>query len=151
MRSGERIPRRAGGFTLIELLVVLAIVALMLTIATPRTLIHLERSREAALKTNLREMRHAIEQFDADRGRLPESLEELVSQRYLREVPLDTVTERRDTWLALGAAEADALRGDATGVPLSQPDAAAPPRSGMADVRSGAPGEGLDGSAYGIW
>lgn len=144
-RSGEH-HRKEGGFTLIELLVVLAIVALMLTIVTPRTIDYLERSRETTLKANLREIRHAIDQFDADRGRLPESLDELVARRYLSEVPIDPVTERRDSWLALSAAEADALRAETLAV-----DATPAERPGLADVRSGAEGSSRDGTPYNAW
>jgi general secretion pathway protein G len=151
MRSGSGSGRfrRLRGFTLIELLVVLTIVALMLTIVTPRTIDYLERSRETTLKASLRKMRHAIDQFEADRGRLPESIEELVAKRYLREVPIDPLTDRRDTWLALSATEADALRA----ADVSTPTDDAPPieRPGVADVRSGAQGDSRDGSPYNSW
>lgn len=144
MRNGER------GFTLIELLVVLTIVALMLTIVTPRTIDYLQRSKETTLKASLREMRHAIDQFEADRGRLPESIEELVVLRYLREVPIDPISERRDAWLTLGAAEAEALRLEGLDKPLdSTADGAE--QVGVADVRSGAQGEGRDGTPYSSW
>jgi general secretion pathway protein G len=130
------------GFTLIELLVVLAIVALMLTIAAPRTIDHLERSRETTLRASLREIRRAIDQFDADTGRLPESIEELVARRYLVDVPVDPVTGRREDWIQVPAAEAAARR---------SPGDAGPAGSGMGDVRSGAPGLARDGTPYRDW
>jgi general secretion pathway protein G len=135
-------PRRGTGFTLIELLVVLAIVALLLSIVAPRTIDHIERARETTLKASLKEMRAALDQFEADLGRPPATLEELVARRYLRELPVDPLTERRDTWVALSAADAappDALQSTALAA------------EGVADVRSGAEGAGRDGTPYRSW
>jgi general secretion pathway protein G len=133
---------RRAGFTLIELLVVLAIVGLLLTIVAPRTIDHIERARETTLKASLKEMRSALDQFEADLGRPPVNLEELVQRRYLRELPVDPLTDRRDTWIALSPAEAapaDALLETAL---LAE---------GVADVRSGAEGAGRDGTPYRSW
>jgi general secretion pathway protein G len=150
-REGHpRQARTPRGFTLIELLVVLTIVALMLTIVTPRTIDYLERSRETTLKASLREMRHAIDQFEADRGRLPSSIDELVIRRYLRDVPIDPFTDRRDSWLALTAAEADALRSEQL-VASADDETPPPDRPGVADVRSGAQGDSRDGTPYSSW
>ncbi len=129
---------RQRGFTLIELLVVLAIVALMLTVATPRYLDHVRRSKETALRGSLQVMRDAIDKFEGDQGRLPEGLDELVSRHYLRAVPEDPITARTDTWIAL--------------TPIELPDA--PPQAagtGLADIHSGAEGNGLDDSPYRSW
>mgnify|MGYP000846772762 CR=1 FL=1 len=115
------------GFTLVELLVVMAIVALLLSIAAPRYFGHLERAREAALVQTLAVTRDAIDKFYGDTGRYPRDLEELVAARYLREVPLDPLLERRDAW---------ELR---------------PPRGGgdgVEDLRSLAPGTARDGRAF---
>lgn len=135
--------RRLGsrGFTLIELLVVLAVVALLLSIVAPRTIDHIERAREATLRATLKEMRSALDQFEADQGRPPATLDELVRLRYLRELPIDPLTDRRDGWIAVSAAESDF-------------DAARPPvvpREGVTDVRSGAPGQGRDGTPFRDW
>ena len=121
------------GFTLIELLVVLAALAVLLTLAAPRYLEHVDRSREVVLRHNLAAIRDAIDKFRADRARYPASLQELVSERYLRELPMDPVTERSDTWVVLG--------------PGGQTAAAA----SVADVRSGALGAAKDGSTYAQW
>ena len=86
------------GFTLIELLVVMAIIATLLTIATPRYFDHLARAREAALRETLLVVRDAIDKFHADTGRYPAELGELVSRRYLRKLPLDPVNDSVDTW-----------------------------------------------------
>jgi general secretion pathway protein G len=128
-------PRTAGprGFTLIELIVVMAIVALLVSIAAPRYIASVERARETSLLASLTTMRQAIDQFAADRGRYPLSLEELVQARYLRHVPEDPFTGRRDSWIAVAAPPDGAVSGD------------------MADVRSGAAGRGRDGSLYADW
>lgn len=137
------------GFTLIELLVVLAIVALMLTIAVPRYIDHVERSRETALKGSLKVMREAIDKFEADRGSLPATLDELVDRRYLSAIPADPLTDRRDTWVVLTPAQVAATR------PAPAARDAAPAvderADGVADVRSGAPGTGRDGRPYAEW
>ena len=166
MPRGEalRRPRRGGsahraprGFTLIELLVVLAVLALLMTIAAPRYITHIERAREATLRSSLRVMREAIDKFDADQGRLPASLEELVERRYLKEVPPDPITERRDSWVLLSPADLPPRGGAATATddgaeratPGGAPNAAA--AEGVADVRSGADGAGRDGVAFKAW
>lgn len=117
------------GFTVLELLVVLAAIGLLLAVATPHYIRHVETAREVALKQNLREMRDAIDKFYADQARYPATLEELVDKRYLRNVPIDPVLQRRDGWL------------------LVAPDGAG--RSPVFDVRSGAEGRTGDGASYG--
>ncbi|MGM9491326.1 type II secretion system protein [Ideonella sp. YS5] len=122
---------RQGGFTLIELLVVMAILATLLTLAAPRYFASVERSKEVALRTDLRMLREAIDKHRADTGRLPESLEQLAQARYLRTVPVDPLTDRADTWVVVPA-----------------PDGVT---AGVYDVRSGAPGVARDGTAFGSW
>jgi prepilin-type N-terminal cleavage/methylation domain-containing protein len=147
--------RRSAGFTLVELLVVLAIVALLLTIAVPRYIDHVERARETTLKASLKTMRDAIDKFEGDTGRLPESIEELVARRYLREMPIDPFTQRRDSWVAVSAADLVArLDVPSAGPPLTRdprdaPDAIAASR--LADVHSGAEGSGRDGTPLSSW
>lgn len=118
------------GFTLIELLVVMAIIATLLTLVVPRYYQHVERSREAVLHENLATVRDAIDQYHADVGDWPPSLEMLVEKRYLRSLPADPITDRTDTWQFVPPP-------DGTG--------------GIYDVHSGAEGTGLDGRAYSDW
>ena len=122
---------RSRGFTLIELVVVMAIIALLLTFALPRYFDGLERAREAALKQDLKTMRDAVEQFYADRGSYPNTLEELVTSRYLRAIPADPITESTETWVVMPPPE--------TG------------KGAVYDVHSGAEGQAHDGSAYAEW
>ncbi len=123
-------PLRAG-FTLIELLVVMAIVATLLSIAAPRYFDHIDRARENTLKQSLGVMRDAIDKFRADAGVYPASLEELVTRRYLRAVPVDPLTESAGTWQVVPPREGE--------------------QGGVGDVRSGAPGSARDGGAYADW
>ena len=123
-------PRGARGFTLIELIVVMAIVALLTSLAAPRYLRSLDVARERALQSTLVTVRDAIDQFAADKGRYPDSLQELARARYLRELPQDPLTGRRDSWVALRPAPGSALRG------------------ALADLRSGAAGRASDGRLY---
>jgi len=123
-------PRR--GFTLIELLVVLGIVALLLTLAVPRFFPSVDKTKETILLDNLRNTRAVIDQYHADTGRYPDSLEQLVEKKYLARVPVDPVTESENTWVVV-APEADGEQG------------------AVYDIRSGAPGNGRDGRPYAEW
>ncbi|MEY4864229.1 MAG: hypothetical protein RLZ51_2324 [Pseudomonadota bacterium] len=91
---------RTRGFTLIELVIALALLALIISIAVPQYFGLIDRGRVAVQAQSLSVMRDAIDKFHGDRGRYPNSLEELVSTRYLRSIPVDPVTERSD-WVIL--------------------------------------------------
>ncbi|WP_035053061.1 type II secretion system protein [Andreprevotia chitinilytica] len=117
---------RPRGFTLIELLVVLAIMASLLTLVVPRYFQQTDRAAETVLKHNLVAMRDAVDKFYADTGHYPTDLDELVSKHYLREVPLDPITGRRDSWKIIA------------------PEGG----TGVYDVKSGADGNGSDGQAF---
>jgi general secretion pathway protein G len=88
------------GFTLIELVVVLTLVGLLVAIAAPRYFQVIDRGKLTVQRQNLSVMRDAIDKFFGDQGRYPDQLEELVSMRYLREIPVDPVSERHD-WITL--------------------------------------------------
>jgi len=123
---------RKRGFTLIELLVVLGIIALLLTLAVPRFFPSVDKTKETILLDNLRNTRAVIDQYHADTGRYPDSLEQLVEKKYLARVPVDPVTESDTTWVVV-APEADGEQG------------------AVYDIRSGAPGNGRDGRPYAEW
>jgi general secretion pathway protein G len=123
--------RRARGFTLVELLVVLSIIALLISIAAPSYVARTARAEEAVLHEDLRIVREAIDKHYADAGRYPDSLQALVARRYLRALPKDPLTRSDSTWIV---------------VPPQDPQL-----GGVYDVRSGAPGNGLDGTPYAQW
>ena len=122
---------RRRGFTLIEMLVVMAIMATLLAIAAPRYFASMERAKDATLHADLRVMREAIDKYHADTGAWPKQLEDLVTARYLRSIPVDPITGLATTWLA-----------------QPDPDGRTP---GIYDIRSGAPGSGQDATAYASW
>ena len=90
--------RRLSGFTLVELLVVMAIIGILTAIAVPQLAKTPVRAREAALKENLYTFRTCIDQYFADKGHYPESLQVLVTERYFRKIPVDPFTKSADTW-----------------------------------------------------
>jgi len=123
--------RRGAGFTMIEVLVVMAIVALLVSIAAPRYFDSVGRAKEAVLRTDLRLLREAIDKTRADTNQWPQSLQQLVDLRYLRQVPIDPLTDSSATWQL-----------------VPPPDGTTP---GIYDVRSGATGTARDGTTFSSW
>ena len=119
-----------------ELLVVLAVIAILASMAVVQYRNSIQHAKEATLKTNLTRMRDAIDQYYADKGKYPASLDALVSDHYLRAIPEDPLTKSTETWQTVPA----------------EPDPAnpaAPP--GIYDVKSGAQGQALDGTNFSDW
>lgn len=88
------------GFTLIEMLVVMTLIALLLTLAVPRYFSALDHGRLNVQRQNVATLRDAIDKFFGDQGKYPESLDELVTKRYLRQVPVDPLSEAPD-WVVI--------------------------------------------------
>ena len=128
--------RRADGFTLIELLIVISLIFVLAGIALVQYQNSIKRTKEAVLKQDLFRMRDAIDQFYADKNKYPASLDELVSEKYLRRVPQDPFTNSADTWQTV-MSEPDPLN------PTAQP--------GVYDVKSGSDETALDGTKYSEW
>ena len=89
------------GYTLIELMIVVAIVGILITLAIPNFRQSAMKAQEAALKQNLFTMRAVIDQYYADRGDYPETLETLVEEKYLRAIPIDPMTKSSTTWAGI--------------------------------------------------
>lgn len=141
-RSTVHGPRLGGGgFTLIELIIVVAIIGILATIAVPAMRTAPQRARESALKEDLYTMRSCLDQFHADRGRYPASLDELVSMGYLRSVPVDPVTRSKDTWVVIVEEVA----------PDQQDERDQQAAPGIIDIHSGSPLTALDGTKYADW
>lgn len=135
--AGLRAVRRCDqGWTLIELLVVLSLIMILASLAAVQHRNSVLTAREATLRSDLYIMHEAIDQFYADKGRYPESLNELVSERYLRAVPKDPITNSADTWQI---------------VPADPEPGMLATRAGIYKVRSGSDATALDGSRYADW
>jgi general secretion pathway protein G len=128
--------RGAAGFTLIEVLVVMMIIVVLASIGLATYGTSTQRAREAALKQNLFQMRDAIDQYYADKNRYPPTLDSLVSERYIRSIPVDPFTNSASTWQTV-MAEFDATN------PLGE--------AGVYDVKSGSDRTATDGSRYADW
>src|SRR5207245_4874897 len=90
--------KRQSGFTLIELVIVLAVIGILLSIAIPVYQKSVEHARESALKQDLATLRSAIDQYTLDKEKAPQSLDELISAGYLRQIPKDPMTNSASTW-----------------------------------------------------
>jgi general secretion pathway protein G len=121
-----------GGFTLIELLTVMVLIIVLAGVALTQYNTSVQRAREAALVTNLYEMRKLIDEYYADKGKYPASLEALVTEKYLRSIPKD-ITDKVDTWQEIPA-EYD------PGNPNAEP--------GIENVKSGSDQLAIDGTPY---
>ena len=126
------------GFTLIELLVVMAIIGILASIGIPMLLKTPIKAKEAALRENLFTFRSCLDQYKADKGHYPESLQVLVQDKYIRKVPIDPFTKSADTWELVFEE------------PSSTETASEEP-PGVIDVRSGSTETALDGTPYNTW
>jgi general secretion pathway protein G len=132
----RRIGKNEAGFTLIELMIVMAIIGVLLTVAIPSYVGAVRQAREAVLKEDLHVMRSAIDSYTADKQKAPQSLDDLVTSGYLREIPVDPMTKTKDTWQT---STSDTL----TSVDQTDP--------GIDDVHSGSQEQGSDGQPYSAW
>jgi general secretion pathway protein G len=128
--------RRDAGFTLIELLIVIALITILATMGVVQYRNSIQASKEAVLHTDLFRMRDAIDQYYADKNKYPASLDALVSDGYMRAIPADPITKSADTWQTVPA---EPEPGNSSTDP------------GIYNVKSGAPGTGLDGTSYSDW
>jgi general secretion pathway protein G len=128
--------RGARGFTLIELLVVISMISILAAMGVAQYRNSVQRTKEATLKKALFEMRDLIDQYYADKGKYPSTLDSLVSDGYMRKIPVDPITDSAETWQTTPA----------------EPDPANPSAEpGVYNVTSGAQGAALDGTNYADW
>jgi general secretion pathway protein G len=127
--------RRRFGFTLIELMIVMAIIAVLMAVAIPIYSRSIQRAKESVLKNNLFTLRTVIDEYTYDKQKAPQNLDDLVSDGYLRTVPLDPMT---------GAADWKVIMEDATNT-VSQTE------PGIFDVRSASDKTSLEGTPYSDW
>jgi len=124
------------GYTLVEVMIVITLIVVLTSVGLATYSNSVRRSREAVLKEDLFRMRDAIDQYYADKNKYPSSLQDLVSDGYLREIPKDPITDSADTWVTENA----------------EPDPnnlSAEP--GIYNVRSGSEESSMEGTKYSEW
>lgn len=131
-----RRPRTQNGFTLLELIIVMAVIAILAGLAAARYSVVIQHAHEAVLKEDLHVMREAISSYTMDKGKAPQSLDDLVQSGYLKKVPEDPITHSTDTWVT---DQSD----DMYSLDESEP--------GIDDVHSGSQESGSNGTPYSQW
>lgn len=132
----RRIQSGRRGFTIIELMIVLTVISVLVSIAVPMYQRSILRSKEAVLKSNLMSIRTVIDEYTYDKGKAPQSLQDLVQEGYLRTVPVDPITSSAETWKII-------MEDATTSVNQTEP--------GIYDVRSGSDRVSLEGTPYAEW
>jgi len=128
--------RRVLGFTLIELMIVMAIIAVLMSVAIPIYTRSIVRSKESVLKNNIYTLRTVIDEYTYDKQKAPQSLEDLVSEGYLRQVPVDPITGTAESWKLI-------MEDPGNTVNQNEP--------GIFDIRSGSDKTSLEGTPYSEW
>jgi len=128
--------QQSAGFTLIELLIVMTIIGILAVVAIPRFTSSIQAAREAVLREDLHTMRDAIDSYTMDKQKAPQSLDDLVQNGYLREIPIDPMTHTKDSWVT---DTSDAM----FSIDQTEP--------GIDDIHSGSDETGSDGQPYSSW
>ena len=143
IQTGNRLRQKPGsargwtrGFTMIELMIVMAIVVILISVAVPMYQKALLRAKESVLKNNLFTIRTVIDEYTYDKQKAPQTLQDLVSEGYLKEVPIDPIVGNNQSWRIV-------MEQAMQSVSQTEP--------GIFDVRSAAAGKGLDGTSYADW
>jgi general secretion pathway protein G len=122
---------KKDSFILIEFLVAMAIIAIMLSLVAPRYFGSVPKAEEATLKEDLMLMRESINKYHADTGRYPDTLDDLVNKKYLRNIPVDPVTQSSSSWIIISPANLE--------------------KGAVVDIKRGTIGNTKDGTAYDDW
>ncbi|HEY0097840.1 MAG TPA: prepilin-type N-terminal cleavage/methylation domain-containing protein [Pyrinomonadaceae bacterium] len=125
---------RSGGFTLLELMIVISIIIILAIIVLPQYQKTVLQARESVLKDDLAQMRKLLDQYAADKGQLPQSLDDLATSGYLREVPIDPITGEKD-WNVITGQDPNSAEGG----------------QGVVDVRSSSGDLSTEGTPYSEW
>jgi general secretion pathway protein G len=141
MRSSPRLRRNgstaSAGFTLLELMIVIFVMLILVSIAVPNYRNSIQRGREAVLHQNLFTLRDLISQYTLDKQKAPQSLDDLVSAGYLKQIPKDPITDQND-WVV--------EQQEDTIMSADEQD-----QGGIDDVHSASTAVGTDGTAYNTW
>jgi general secretion pathway protein G len=129
--------RPSLGFTLLELMIVIFVMLILVSIAVPNFRSSVQRSREAVLRQNLFTLRDLISQYTLDKQKAPQSLDDLVTAGYLKQIPKDPITDQTD-WVVEQAED--------TVMSADEQD-----QGGIDDVHSASNAAGLNGTAYNTW
>ena len=124
----------SAGFTMLELMIVISVIIILVSIALPQYQKTIMHARETVLRDDLFKMRSLLDQYAADKGKLPQSLDDLVTEHYLREVPKDPITDAKD-WTVVTGEDPYSTEG----------------ASGVTDVHSSSGDTSTEGTPYGEW
>jgi general secretion pathway protein G len=136
LRLKTPIRKSENGFTLVELMIVMLIIGVLAAVAIPSFISSIRNAKEAALKEDLHVLRDAVDSYTMDKNKAPQSLDDLVQNGYLKQIPEDPFTHSRDTWVTAS---------DDTYSDLDQTE------PGINDVHSGSDEIGSDGQPYSGW
>ena len=143
--------KRQRGFTLIELMVVVTIIGILAGVAVSNVRWAQQRARESALRHDLFEMRKAIDDYYADKQKYPDGLQTLKSEHYLRLIPRDPITQKDDWEEVQAQPDPTGSSSDPNAMPVDPTAVGTSGQPGIVDVKSKAPGNGLDGTPYNSW